>query len=730
MAMSQHQIVELNSASCAEVSARNGSDIILSNATAVRDTKLLADGSLQIVFADGAMLIVRDYSSTEVRLSDANGMTVNLAMSDDIVVPTPAAGQEIVVHLQDGNDYVFNFSLSDPFSTDVTEQGALIISFSDGGKIVIPDYQAAVAAHADHQITLADGAVLTNTDLLDVLAAAQSLNDIETAAGGGRSGGGGGYGFQSVFASTDFVGENPIGPIGATELTYQTFQREPLYEQIDAGASQPVIPPLLVSNEVIKEDTQGQVNIIATPTNAGDVLTITVSGFEPGWTVDTSASGGTYDPATGIWTITLPAGQGFNGGPFVTPPANSDIDLNGLVVTAASTSTDGVVTTSTASFDIVVDAVADAPSLSVADIASQYWYYLDTGYAVPLHVDTAVTDNDGSEVVTMVMIDLNQPFTSPAGDFTTLASMGVTLNMGTEVSPGVWQINVNAQNGNDALNGLALIVPNDQDYNIIHQSVTGGHEVTIPVTSYSSEVNTSGQEPDTGDNGASTNDDAHFSFFITPLVLDLDGDGIELVGQSHGISFDMTNDGILDSTTWVAADDGMLAIDLNNDGVINNQSELFGNNATANDGFANLAGYDSNNDGVIDHQDAVFAELLVWQDLNQDGISQADEMHSLTDLGIASISLATTQGGEQIADGQVYLNGSFTYENGEQGQMADVLFSVDAGVAMEMGDVLSDQDHIAFASDMMDAAPTQAQPALSYDAGSLDVSALTAAEAV
>ncbi len=722
MAMSQQQIVELDPASCVEVSASNGTDIVLSHATAVKDSKVLPDGSLQVLFADGAMLVVHDYSSADIRLTDANGLTINLAMSDDVVVPMPEAGQDVVVHLQESHHYFFNFSLSDPFSTDVTEQGALVISFSDGGKIIIPDYQAAAADYADHQITLADGAVLTDADLFDVLAAAQSLNDIETAAGSGGSGGGGGYGFQSVFVSTDFVGENPVGPIGATELSYQTFPREPLYEQVDAGA-----PALLVSNEVIKEDTQGQVNIVATPVNAGDALTITISGFTQGWMVDASVSGGLYDPATGIWAITLPAGQEFNGGPFVTPPENSDIDLNGLIVAASSVSADGAVTTSTASFNIVVDAVADAPSVTVADISSQYWYYLDTGYAVPLHVDTAVTDNDGSEVVTMVVIDLSQPFTSPAGGFTTLASMGVTLNMGTEISPGVWQINVNAQNGGEALNGLALVIPDDQNYTVIHQSVTGGHEVTIPVTSYTNEVNTHGQEPDTGDNTASTHDDAHFSFFITPLVLDLDGDGIELVGQSHGIAFDMNNDGILDSTTWVAADDGMLAIDLNNDGIINNQSELFGNNASANDGFANLAGYDVNNDGVIDQQDDVFSQLLVWQDLNQDGISQADEMHSLNDLGIASISLASTQGGEQVADGQVYLNGSFTYENGEQGQMADVLFSVDAGVAMEVGDVLSAEDTLSFVADMTEASPAQAQPALTYDAAALDVSAWTTA---
>ncbi|MFN3700671.1 MAG: hypothetical protein ACK4VI_04010 [Alphaproteobacteria bacterium] len=82
-----------------------------------------------------------------------------------------------------------------------------------------------------------------------------------------------------------------------------------------------------------------------------------------------------------------------------------------------------------------------------------------------------------------------------------------------------------------------------------------------------------------------------------------------------------------------------MAIDLNQDGIINNHSELIGDQACSNNPFLLLAYYDSNQDGIIDDNDEQFDQLLVWIDVNSDGYSQKDELHSLADLGITSISL-------------------------------------------------------------------------------------------
>jgi hypothetical protein len=79
---------------------------------------------------------------------------------------------------------------------------------------------------------------------------------------------------------------------------------------------------------------------------------------------------------------------------------------------------------------------------------------------------------------------------------------------------------------------------------------------------------------------------------------------------------------------------------------IDNGTELFGDSTPildangnvigkAKDGFDALAQLDTNHDGVVDAQDANFYSLKVWQDLNQDGISQSNKLKTLDELGIA-----------------------------------------------------------------------------------------------
>jgi len=46
-----------------------------------------------------------------------------------------------------------------------------------------------------------------------------------------------------------------------------------------------------------------------------------------------------------------------------------------------------------------------------------------------------------------------------------------------------------------------------------------------------------------------------------------------------------------------------------------------------------------NGDGQIDANDAVYSQLRIWVDKSHDGISQGDEVFTLAELGITSISL-------------------------------------------------------------------------------------------
>ena len=179
---------------------------------------------------------------------------------------------------------------------------------------------------------------------------------------------------------------------------------------------------------------------------------------------------------------------------------------------------------------------------------------------------------------------------------------------------------------------------------------------------------------------------------LSPLVLDLDGDGVELTGQAAGTTayFDLDADGFAERTGWVKADDGLLTLDCNGNGRIDDITELFGTNDPASSGFVTLAGLDGNADGRIDAQDARFAELRVWQDADQDGISDAGELRSLGELGIASVGLgyatvSVTSEGNRISE-----VGTFTRADGTTGQVADVWFANDQTDTRWRGDITID----------------------------------------
>ncbi|EAR20406.1 calcium-binding protein [Nitrococcus mobilis] len=172
---------------------------------------------------------------------------------------------------------------------------------------------------------------------------------------------------------------------------------------------------------------------------------------------------------------------------------------------------------------------------------------------------------------------------------------------------------------------------------------------------------------------------------IDPLAVDLDGDGIETVGTNGlaGAVFDQNADGVATASGWIDTDDGLLVMDRNGNGAIDDGRELFGEatrsgDGTAADGFAALADLDSNTDGRIDAADADFAKLRIWQEANGDGVSQAGELHTLEEMGISALNLAHSQTDQSLTGGnRLIQTGTFVRSDGTKGQLGDVDFAED-----------------------------------------------------
>ena len=170
----------------------------------------------------------------------------------------------------------------------------------------------------------------------------------------------------------------------------------------------------------------------------------------------------------------------------------------------------------------------------------------------------------------------------------------------------------------------------------------------------------------------------------SPLVVDLDGDGVETTTTEDGTHFDHDNNGFAEKTSWVGKDDGLLVRDINGNGQIDDGTELFGNNSVlsngqkAANGFEALKDLDSNNDGVFNSSDTAWNQVNVWKDSNQNGKVDEGELLTLEQAGIENIDLnyqnsnAVDTNGNTV--GQI---GSFDKENGTQGNISDIWFNTD-----------------------------------------------------
>ncbi|MDP2169982.1 MAG: hypothetical protein Q8J96_06120, partial [Rhodocyclaceae bacterium] len=169
-----------------------------------------------------------------------------------------------------------------------------------------------------------------------------------------------------------------------------------------------------------------------------------------------------------------------------------------------------------------------------------------------------------------------------------------------------------------------------------------------------------------------------------PIILDLNNNGLETVGLASNVYFDHDGDGVLTKTGWAGKDDALLVWDRNANGTIDTGAELFGdftvlpNGALAPNGFAALAALDSNGDGILDASDPAFAELKLWRDTDQNGVTGTGELISLQDAGIVSLNLAHDLKNQRLSNGNTLAReGSFTRADGTTSAMGEFHLAVD-----------------------------------------------------
>ena len=178
---------------------------------------------------------------------------------------------------------------------------------------------------------------------------------------------------------------------------------------------------------------------------------------------------------------------------------------------------------------------------------------------------------------------------------------------------------------------------------------------------------------------------------VDPLLIDLDGDGIETTTIQNGVYFDHENDGFAESSSWVGEDDGILAFDKDNNGYIDDGNEIFGDNyiksdgSKATSGFDALSDFDSNHDGVINSQDEKYSQLKI---LKGDG-----SLLTLEEAGIESINLNSTASNIVDASGNTQLTtGTYTKTDGTSGELGDYSLQNDKmdSVATDWVDIPAD----------------------------------------
>jgi len=160
---------------------------------------------------------------------------------------------------------------------------------------------------------------------------------------------------------------------------------------------------------------------------------------------------------------------------------------------------------------------------------------------------------------------------------------------------------------------------------------------------------------------------------VDPLVINLNG-GLADIDASDTFMFDLNGDGLKDELSLLEKNNGFLTYDKNENGIIDDGSELFG--TRSGDGFADLSEYDEDANGWIDENDSIFARLKIWQKS-----AVQDNLISLNQAQVGALLLESTESSFRYKNGadtnaKLQESSIVLFENGNVGWMSHVDFAV------------------------------------------------------
>ena len=165
-----------------------------------------------------------------------------------------------------------------------------------------------------------------------------------------------------------------------------------------------------------------------------------------------------------------------------------------------------------------------------------------------------------------------------------------------------------------------------------------------------------------------------------PILLDLDGDGIQITEMSRSTRFVDGGDELLHRTVWAAAGNGVLFYDPDGRNAITEKRQyVFTDwNPTASGDLEALRSvWDSNGDGKLTAADTEFAKFKVLV-TNANGTTT---VQTLTQLGIIEINLTADTTQITLPDGsQITGQTTFTRGNGTTGTVANTTLTAESQV--------------------------------------------------